>query len=366
VEGHMDHNSAAGNGGALYLTPGTSADIEPGPFFPANFRDNSAASGGAIFNQGGVINLLGGDFDDNHALTVTSIISGYGGAIDDQGLLSVSASLFQYNEARNGGAVYVGGAGPTATAAISDTDFLGNDAVNFGGALYTDVATATVSLEAVRFDGNQAFLGGGVARNNAQLSVSRTSFTGNQAQFGGGLFAQGQPNPSSAGYVEVHDSTFAKNMAGDKLSGGLENSALLDLRNVTVKDNQGGLYDENGGVGRLQSTVLDNGDFHNCSGDGTLPASGGHNLATDLTCNLSAGQGDQAGVAAGLGPLSTLYPIVLTDFYMPLAGSLLIHNGGPGCSPTDQRYATRLGACDIGAIEFGGLIPQLYVPMIQR
>ena len=140
---------------------------------------------------------------------------------------------------------------------------------------------------------------------------------------------------------------------------------MLDLRNVTIKDNGYGLWDENSATARLQSSVLDN-HTKNCDDDGSaMPTSSGHNLATDGTCNLSLGLSDQINVPAGLGPL-TYDPAVFTQFHLPLAGSLLINNGGFGCSPTDQRYATRPDACDIGAIEFGGLLARLWLPLMRK
>jgi hypothetical protein len=141
---------------------------------------------------------------------------------------------------------------------------------------------------------------------------------------------------------------------------------LFDLRNVTIKDNKYGLYDVNGAIARLQSSVLDNAGGLNCDGDGTLPSSSGHNFSTDNSCELS-GTGDSQGVGldAKLGSL-TDDPLVSTKFHMPLPSSPLINNGGPVCSPTDQRYATRRDACDIGAVEFGGLLPRLFVPLMLR
>ena len=138
---------------------------------------------------------------------------------------------------------------------------------------------------------------------------------------------------------------------------------------MTIKDNQYGLWDENGAkgtVGRLQSTVLDNFGGLNCDGDGTMPSSGGNNYSTDNSCALSGFQDTQGtGLNAMLGPLTT-DPAVFSQFHMPLAGSPLIDKGGPGCSPTDQRYAPRTDACDIGAIEFGALLPRVYMPLILR
>jgi hypothetical protein len=56
-----------------------------------------------------------------------------------------------------------------------------------------------------------------------------------------------------------------------------------------------------------------------------------------------------------LGPL-TQDPNGLTSYRMPLAGSPLI-DAGFNCLALDQRGATRVNACDIGAVEFGGVLP---------
>jgi hypothetical protein len=50
---------------------------------------------------------------------------------------------------------------------------------------------------------------------------------------------------------------------------------------------------------------------------------------------------------------------------MPLADSPLL-NGGFNCPDRDQRLATRPDACDIGAVEFGGLLPMGYLPLAIR
>ena len=56
----------------------------------------------------------------------------------------------------------------------------------------------------------------------------------------------------------------------------------------------------------------------------------------------------------------------ITFYHMPQAGSPLINAATAECSPQDQRHALRSGACDIGAVEFGGLLPRLYMPLIMR
>jgi predicted outer membrane repeat protein len=293
-------------------------------------------------------------------------VSGDGGAIDNRGALSLSDSRLRFNLARFGGGLHVSGAG--ATAGITHTEFLSNTANDVGGGLYAFGNTTTVTLLDSSFDGNQSLgRGGGLGRTNAHLTIARSSFTHNTAASGGGLYVQGLSSPDSAGYVEVRDSTFSGNTASAQHSGGIEDNGLLDLRNVTLKGNQYGLYIEDGldGAGaRLQSTVLDN-SAANCDGTGTTPSSGGHNLSSDGNCGLSAPDGDQSNVPAGLGPLAR-DPGGLTYFHLPLLGSLLINQGGPGCSAIDQRGATRPDACDVGAVEFGGLLPRIFAPLMRK
>jgi hypothetical protein len=217
------------------------------------------------------------------------------------------------------------------------------------------------------FDYNVADEGGGLARTNAGLTISKSSFTHNQAQYVGGLAVSGAPHPDSAGYVEIHDSTISSNQATGGQSGGVYNAALLDLVNVTIKDNQIGLFDTGlGTIARLQNSVLDNGGGQNCAGDGLTPSSAGYNYSTDTSCAL-AGQHDTQGAAlnAMLGLLST-GPQSITYYHSPLPGSPLINHAGPGCSPTDQLNALRANACDIGAVEFGGLLPRIFISLALR
>ena len=49
-------------------------------------------------------------------------------------------------------------------------------------------------------------------------------------------------------------------------------------------------------------------------------------------------------------------PNGLISYHMPLAGSPLI-DAGFNCPALDQRGASQVNACDIGAVEFGGVLP---------
>jgi CSLREA domain-containing protein len=76
----------------------------------------------------------------------------------------------------------------------------------------------------------------------------------------------------------------------------------------------------------------------------------GGNLSADTTCHLAA---PDMGIALGLGLLGENGGPTQT---VPLlAGSPAINNGVEGCPTTDQRGYARVGICDSGAYEFGGV-----------
>src|SRR5579859_834767 len=375
--GSLISNQAVLDGGALDLAAGASAVFAPGAAGGTLFQSNSAlAYGGAISNNGGTLVLEGANLAFNQTLTDTIAI-GFGGAIADEGAMSVDNSTFNTNQGRFGGAVFVGGNLFNAQADIQHTLFVANTAAQSGGALYANTVTTTVTIEDSNIEFNRANFGGGVARVNAHLSISKSSITNNLALNGGGLGVGAVPDPSDGPYVEVHDSTISGNLSTWGFGGGINNSGLLDLVNVTVADNHtsplpppnsaAGLYAViTGTVTRLQNSVLDNPGV-NCFSDAgaDAPTSGGSNYATDTTCGLSGFHDTQG---EGLNPMlgSLTHDNSFTNYQMPQPGSPLIDQINGGCSPTDQIFALRRGNCDIGAVEFDGLLPRIYVPLMRK
>ena len=131
---------------------------------------------------------------------------------------------------------------------------------------------------------------------------------------------------------------------------------------MTIVTNTNGVW--SGGVGntRFRDTVLQNPGSLNCDGDGTAQISDdSHNFSTDNSCPLPNSQ-TGLGLDPKLGPL-TVDALGPTFYHMPLAGSPLI-NAGFNCPEHDQRGAVRPDACDIGVVEYGGLLPRVYVPLI--
>jgi predicted outer membrane repeat protein len=313
-------------------------------------RNSASGNGGAIYNAaGGALVVNRATFSKNQV----PLGVGYGGAIASLGNITVTGSLFTQNEARYGGGLFVGG---SALGEVINTAFSANKAQMFGGGLYMNNDSSAITVTHAAFDNNTAASGAGLGRSGGRLTVQHASFTDNTAVSQGGAL-----NVSGVGVpVRVVNTTFSGNVASDSKGGGIFNNGTLELVNVTLKNNTNGVF--NFGTGEttlMRNSVLDNPGYLNCDGDGTPVTSNGYNHSNDNSCAL-AGPGDQNGL--GLDPKLGPRQVSFTAFHLPLAGSPLI-NAATNCSLFDQRYALRPDACDIGAVEFGGLLARAYAPI---
>jgi len=360
IDSAFNGNSAQ-YGGALYIDQGGTATLRTqNTTSPTYFLSNYATdSGGAVLNIGS-LSVYGVQFNGNTAQNI--IAAGYGGAVANLGALTLSDSSFSLNSGRFGGALLVGetfNIVGNARADVQRTTFFKNTAGVFGGGLYINASTAVMTVTNSVFNQNTAASGGGAARFNAHLEIANSSFTSNQSTGGdgGGLWLSFGPNPPDPTLVRVTSVTFSGNTASSNRGGGIYNQGYSLLKNITFKDNTNGIF--NAGTTHLGNSVLDNPGSLNCDGTGTPISSDGHNLSTDNSCAVEINA-----TAAQLGPLTTNNNGVNhTDYHMPLTGSPLI-NAATGCPTLDQRGAMRPDACDIGAVEYGGLIPQAYMPLI--
>jgi predicted outer membrane repeat protein len=294
-----------------------------------------------------------------------TLLAGYGGAIYNESILTLTNSIVSGNEGRFGGGMFVGNNADGARAVINRAYFLNNTSGNLGGGLYTNIVTTTITISNSAFSGNTAVgSGGGLARFNAGLNIFNSSFTYNTAAGGGGLFLSAVPNAQSGPYVRVQSVTVSGNTANNNQGGGVLNGGLVELYSMTIVTNTNGVW--SGGIGntRFRDTVLQNPGSLNCDGDGTTQISDdAKNFSTDNSCILPNSQ-TGIGLDPKLGPLTfdTFGP---TSYHMPQAGSPLI-NQGFNCLERDQRGAVRPDQCDIGAVEFGGRLPMAYLPLMLR
>lgn len=358
------NTNEANLGGAIYVARGGKLTVQATNFL-TNISENTARmSGGGIYSEGTLI-VQGMLFRRNTTPTAGSL-SNYGGGIASLGTLTMTESFFQHNESRYGGAVFTGGTLGAGSAYIDGSAFSDNKAVMMGGGLYTNITTNTVTINRSSFNDNSAQSGGGIARINAGLTITNSSLIGNQAtQGGGGLFVGVVPDAVTPGFVKVHNTTLYGNRSADERGGGVLNGGRVELYHTTMVSNTQGLNRTNSGNTRLRATVLHNPGYLNCDGDGTnLIADDADNFSTDSSCDLSGNSRQGVGLDPMLGPVS-VDSFQTTWYVMPLPGSPLL-NQAENCSPLDQRGASRPDACDIGAVEFGGLLPAAFVPLLMK
>ncbi len=200
--------------------------------------------------------------------------------------------------------------------------------------------------------------------NAGNLALFHTTVVGNTSGSGGGVASEADSNTS------IYSSTITGNTASAN-GGGITAAGSLQLQSSTVAGNSaaagGGLYQESttSASTLMTNTLLGANGGGSCGGsiNGVPRNLTSHNLDADGTCLFASADEGTSGdpklgaLANNGGP---------TDTMALGAGSPAINAADPStCQPgsgTDQRYATAVGACDIGAFEFGGKPPQPVVP----
>jgi hypothetical protein len=180
------------------------------------FTDNSAGGGGGGLFNFGTITISSSSFIDNSAS------EGSGGGLWNDGTMTISRSSFIGNSASSDGGLFNGG-----ILTMNDSSFIDNSAVNDGGGLWND---RTMTISRSSFIGNSAALGGALG-NDRTMTVSGSSFIDNSASVDGGGI-------DNNGTATVRGSIFIDNAAAD--GGGVYNiGTLINTRNLFF-DNTGG------------------------------------------------------------------------------------------------------------------------------
>ncbi len=208
----VNHTLGNSFGGAIFNDVGSNIST-----VNADFTNNTAFSGGAIYNNGnylgnGVIDKIIGDFTGNKALGASEYGSGIGGAIANFGTINQLSGSFTNNTAlveaawgSNGGAIYNNGTLTIKSLAGDPITFSNNQAYNTGGAIAnsdysTKPLTITADGSSITFEGNSAKNGGALYNNSyvfagtpedgGVITLNATgadiTFTGNTATEKGG------------------------------------------------------------------------------------------------------------------------------------------------------------------------------------
>jgi hypothetical protein len=144
---------------------------------------NAAPAGGAI-NNDGTLTVIGCTLTGNSAPGG----NGQGGAIANFGTLTLSASTLSHNSA-----LYGGGIANYGTATVNAGTTLSDNSGTHGGGIYTTSGTvAGLTIDGCTLSGNTAVNGGGIFDSAGTLTVRDSTVTSNSASVdGGGLYNTG-------------------------------------------------------------------------------------------------------------------------------------------------------------------------------
>ena len=221
-------------GGVISVTTGATGVT----ITDATFDGNTANFGGAIWNEG-TLTVNGGSFEGNTAnvagaiynaaeatLTVDGVtfannssVNNVAGAINNRdGKVAITNSTFTGNDSGTlgGGAIYnaSGNTGILGTITITDSTFEGNTAGN-GGAVWNG-SNGEVTITDSTFKGNTAVAEGGLGQGGAitnadQMTITGGSFANNTANYSGGAIYNGAHAAPGQTSLTIDGTTFTGN-----------------------------------------------------------------------------------------------------------------------------------------------------------
>jgi beta-glucanase (GH16 family) len=335
-------------GGTITFDPslaGGTISLTTGPLWPGHSVTIDAADAPGLSLDGGGVDrvlVVGAGLDINLAnLTVTN---GYGwqlaGGILNNGNLTLDHVTVTGNTmATDAGDFWQGGGGiyngEGATLYLVDSSVVNNTAAWSGGGIYSFFNSNT-TIERSTISGNVSNDVGGGIRMLGNAMIVNSTLSGNQATgwYGGAIF-------HTDGLMNINNSTIVENIAPDYAGAAIFVGTFTDA-SATLN---------------LVNNIVANNTYSNCFvgyfGAGAVALnSGGHNIDSDGTCNLTA-PGDMPNTDPMVGPLAANGGPTYT--HALLAGSPAIDAGDDSvCPATDQRGVIRPqgAACDIGAYEF--------------
>ncbi|BBD65798.1 hypothetical protein NIES4072_05230 [Nostoc commune NIES-4072] len=245
---------------------------------------NTAEYGGAIFNQG-TLSVSNSTITGNSA-------TNNGGGIFSSGILSVDKSTISDNTAyREGGGIYnyvfkENGNRNIGIVTVSNSTIRANTAEYGGGGIFgyefgtITVSKSLISDNSVSFRSN--YYGGGGIFSSGILSVDRSSIIGNTAEYGGGIYGNYE------GAITVSNSLISNNNAGK--GGGIYSSVSLSVENSLISSNTaeygGGIYDDIS-LNQGDGTITVNNSIISDNSAGTKGSGGGIYNEGTITVNNS-------------------------------------------------------------------------------
>ena len=194
--------------------------------------------------------ILNVDADTNVALAGVSIINGIastGGAIQNEGVLTITKSAISGNSASSsGGAIKNEG-----TLTMTHSKIVENSAGKDGGGISSNNGNITLKNNTIAE--NSAGTGGGINSNSSTLTITNTTIAGNSASTGGGINSYNTN-------ITLTSSVIAGNIA--VTGGGINSNGddTLKLTNNTIAGNEanfaGGVYIDESSNATINNTII--------------------------------------------------------------------------------------------------------------
>ena len=252
------------NGGAVIIASGKAE------FSQNIYKGNKATWGGAVDVQAsGTATLINETMSDNYG-------RGEGGAIHNNGTMTITAGLFENNSTGDDGGGAICNTGSLTMNSDGSYDSLGvfrnNTATTFGGAVYSKDQSGSKSTKIVsngmQYENNTAGTSGGavavVFKNSASkytATLTGNTFTGNTCEGGSG----GAVDIESGITGALSNNTYESNTANR--GGALYNGGTTTLTDETMESNEVSGNGIGGAIDNEGTLTVNNGYFVNNSSD---------------------------------------------------------------------------------------------------
>lgn len=270
-------------GGGLYLYE--SVVTLRGGIFTGNVADDG---GGAVF-------LYGGSTTFRELSAEANATPGSGGGLyaDAGAALACTFCTFAGNEAAQGGGARVDG----ASAHLEATTLVGNVATEAGGGLLTSASSQLDGYHLV-LDGNVAPYGAGLYASQTRVDVAFLQAIGNLADGGGGIYLD-------RGSLELENALFVGNVAATSNGGGVaaDNAEVTLVASIFALNegySGGAVHLTDGATGTLSNlTVVEGASSASAAG---VRVAGGASLAltNSILAYATAGSGISAAADAAV------------------------------------------------------------------
>ena len=217
----------------------------------SKFTGNTANYGGAIYND---FNLT----VNNSTFTNNTAPNNDGGAIENDGAsLTVNNCTFTNNTALYGGAIEIDG--NLSSVIVNSSTFTGNSAPDgYGGAVHN---YGILIINNSTFTNNLAYSGGAIYNDfttavfTTTMIINKSIFTGNSATYGGAI--------NNWGNMTINSGIFTKNIVTDDYGGSIEDGGTATVNNSSFTDNtapnnDGGAIEDDGNLTVKGSTFKNN------------------------------------------------------------------------------------------------------------